>query len=280
VYVGNEIVGSGAVADNKVSIDMQKIALFGSGEMTFRIMTEKEGVYYFYEVECLVATKLIKTKQDLLDSVVVKNGSSSAIMGYYILANDIDFEDEVTAAGRTSNVFDFTLGFRGTFDGNGKKISNVQIGSYGFFGQVGKNAVIKNLTFDNVTYLGGEKSIGLFGWSVNTVTISNVTVNVKAYERTTSSSNGDSAGNFVESGLFASRYFQNNVVSNFTINAKGFEIGRLLCRVVSGNTFTNTTIYAKNYLYVADNTDNTSSASFKQLTLDEISGLTFVADEA
>ena len=136
--------------------------------------------------------------------------------------------------------------------------------TYGLFGQIGKGAVIRNITFDKTVYSGGtDVSIGLLAWSVQGATIENITINVKAYAKVNSDNNADRiAGLFVEHGIFAARYFIDNVVRNVKVNAQGFELGRVIARVTKGCTFEYCTIYAKSYDYIADDTD---SASYNML---------------
>ena len=121
------------------------------------------------------------------------------------------------------------------------------------FGQVGKGAVIKDVTFDNITYVEKKyQRTSLFGHLVDGATITNVTYNIVSY--------GAALDNygvpFVEQGLLAARYFNNNVVENLTINAAGCgEIYRLIARGSAGNTYINVKIYADGYQTIGDTGD-------------------------
>lgn len=80
------------------------------------------------------------------------------------LMKDIDLEDEawtpIGKKGSGGNIWDVT--FNGTFDGNGKTISNLNVTGtkgVGLFGFVGPNATIQNVTIDGAT-VTGENSVG------------------------------------------------------------------------------------------------------------------------
>ncbi len=70
--------------------------------------------------------------------------------GNYTLYDDLDFTDEIWPSALASGIFN------GTINGNGHSISNVKIDytanektSFGLFGRLDSNAVIKDLTFKN-----------------------------------------------------------------------------------------------------------------------------------
>ncbi len=71
--------------------------------------------------------------------------------GFYRLANDIDLEGVDISLTSSSSVCDSYIqgDFYGTFDGDGYKISNMELGGCcGFFGS--NYGVVKNITFDNL----------------------------------------------------------------------------------------------------------------------------------
>ncbi|MBR2646368.1 MAG: InlB B-repeat-containing protein [Clostridia bacterium] len=104
-------------------------------------------------VEAKLVDKLIKTAEDLL-SVQYKDGNTVAGGGtmdskYYVLANDIDVSGVDFGASKVA--FQQDIGFRGTFEGCGYTISNMNItGGFGLFGAIGYGAKINNVTFTNV----------------------------------------------------------------------------------------------------------------------------------
>ena len=95
---------------------------------------------------------LISTVEELLSIAVwVNNGAFTD--AHYLLENDIDLGGaEWTPIGDFLNSELYTYAFKGTFDGNGKKVSNFKITKpqiyAGFFG-LANNATIKNLTVEN-----------------------------------------------------------------------------------------------------------------------------------
>ena len=255
VYVGTTVVGKGAVAEGKIPVDGSLLSGAGYGETTVQVVSEKEGVYYAYDLKIFYVTKVLKTMADF-EVISVRGGDKATdpvITGYYILGNDIDCKGATISANRPASWQSDAVGFRGTFDGNGKKIFNAGIGECGLFGQVGKGAVIKDVTFDNITYtVKNYQRTTLLGHLVSGATIQNVTLNIISY----GAARDNEGVPFVEQGLLAARYFNNNVVENLTINAAGCgEIYRLIARGSAGNTYTNVKIYADGYQTIGDTGD-------------------------
>lgn len=101
------------------------------------------------------------------------NGKTVALM------NNIDLEDQAwTPISNTA-----TSDFRGTFDGQGKTISNLNVSGdayVGLFGYIGRNSenpttVVKNLNIENTT-VNAVESAGALAGKFYTGTIENVTV--------------------------------------------------------------------------------------------------------
>ena len=130
------------------------------GENVLTIVTNRNMI----NVTVIIANKIIKNATDLVS--IGKNQESLA--GYYILGNDIDLTDYLSAHGEGYNnglgwtpigiYHDVTDGtafndtFKGTFDGNGHVISGYKINrrdelgfNAGLFGYVYNLATIKNL---------------------------------------------------------------------------------------------------------------------------------------
>ena len=96
---------------------------------------------------------------------VTRAGEAKTFIGETIvLANDIDLGgNRWTPIGNSSN---HSSTFRGTFDGNGKKISNLSVSGgtgVGLFGMVSPKA-IKNLTIENAVIYGTHYAGALAGW--------------------------------------------------------------------------------------------------------------------
>ncbi|MDR1183422.1 MAG: FIVAR domain-containing protein, partial [Coriobacteriales bacterium] len=93
---------------------------------------------------------------------------------YYKLTADIDMADVENWGPLNGNLFDTT--FTGTFDGNGKAISNVKLiaatGNYGFFGMI-NGATIKDLALVNLELTNnGTNTGGIAGTAMGPSTIS------------------------------------------------------------------------------------------------------------
>ena len=124
------------------------------------------------------------------------------------LGNDINLSGiDFPGIGHAGNGF----AFRGTFDGNGKTVSNVTISNNnmtGFFGNA-IGATIKNLTLNNIHYTSNHWLGGILGYSTDAnVTIDNCHVNkgeltCSAEETASGWDNGDKVGGIV--GLLGPR---------------------------------------------------------------------------
>lgn len=116
--------------------------------------------------------------------------------GCYVLHADLDFSDE-----KWPGDFAFKA-FHGTFDGNGYTIKNVTVTTTnkrteigGLFGEIGAEAVVKNVTFTNITYElttsvdKGTPAYGLFagriasGAAISDVTLANGTIKLDSDSR-------------------------------------------------------------------------------------------------
>ena len=112
------------------------------------------------------ATAYIITSTDGLDLLAQKvNAGSDYYQKFFKLDADITYdgaENNFTPIGTASHVF------RGTFDGNGKTISGLNINlpetnSVGLFGQVSTTATIKGVKLDNSDITGQQNVGGILG---------------------------------------------------------------------------------------------------------------------
>lgn len=123
---------------------VQKTLVIGTAEYTYKINVVVYGAY-------------ITNAEDLTDVFGAANAKKD-LDGYYVLANDIDASTaDVDGGIRWDPIIsgNTRARFRGTFDGKGHVISNLNLtgGSktYGsLFGQLGSGANIKNVAFTNV----------------------------------------------------------------------------------------------------------------------------------
>ena len=175
--------------------------------------------------------------------------------GIYILKNDIDFDGEELSLFESED-----KAFKGTFNGDGHKISNVKLSTtslsyYGLFGYT-KSAKISNLTLENVTVesngLGTFSAGSLIGCAEST-TVSNVTIKNVNYSVTVSSSGDVNIGGVV--GSADKSTFTNTQITDATIN---FTQARYKVNVglfagkVSGNSVGTKTIDGKEKKIVTD----------------------------
>lgn len=175
--------------------------------------------------------------------------------GIYILKNDIDFDGEELSLFESED-----KAFKGTFNGDGHKISNVKLSTtslsyYGLFGYT-KNAKISNLTLENVTVesngLGTFSAGSLIGCAEST-TVSNVIIKNVNYSVTVSSSGDVNIGGVV--GSADKSTFTNTQITDATIN---FTQARYKVNVglfagkVSGNSVGTKTIDGKEKKIVTD----------------------------
>ena len=227
------------------------------GNQTLVVTVEKGGTYYAVSVNVLVVTKEITTIDELTAALTPIAGDTA--YGYYRLKTDLSYggwytvgyAQKWTAAQRSNK----NLGFRGTFDGNGKKITS-WFYQDGLFGVVGSGALIKNLTIDVKQY-GNNGSLNLtLGYSMMEATLDTVTINVLSGGATSIPTNA-------AFGLLTCLGAYGNTLKNVNINADGLGIDTLFgtgCWFTyptdyAANTFENCTITAKSLIGLAC-TDN------------------------
>ncbi len=238
------------------------------------LIAEKGGEYHNIKVQVTVITKEI-SDIDTLTAALTPDEGSSAVYGYYRLSKNLEtggwysvgYAEKWTGVQRSNPEF----GFRGTFDGNGKKITS-WFWADGLFGVVGKGAVIKNLTIDNKQYYGGNGNLNtLFGYSMMGASMDKVTVNILSGGRADIAT--DAA-----CGLLTGLGGYGNTLKDVTINAVGLDIDTLFgtgCWFTypegyAQNTFENCSITAKSLIGLAC-TDN---AKKTVTSYDKVSGLT------
>ncbi len=243
------------------------------------LIAEKGGEYHNIKVQVTVITKEISDIETLTAALTPDEGSS-AVYGYYRLSKNLEsggwysvgYAKDWTGEQRSNPEF----GFRGTFDGNGKKITS-WFWADGLFGVVGKGAVIKNLTIDNKQYYGGNGNLNtLFGYSMMGATMDKVTVNILSGGRADIAT--DAA-----CGLLTCLGGYGNTLKDVTINAVGLDIDTLFgtgCWFTypegyAQNTFENCFITAKSLKGLAC-TDN---AKKTVTSYDKVSGLTVTTEE-
>ena len=242
------------------------------GNQTLVVTVEKGGTYYAVSVKILVVTKEITTINEL--TAALTPTANDAVYGYYRLKTDLSSSGWYTVgyakdwgASQRSNK---NSGFRGTFDGNRKKITS-WFHQDGLFGVIGSGAVIKNLTIDVKQY-GNNDNLNLtLGYSMMEATLDTVTINVL-------SGGATSIPTDAAFGLLTCLGAYGNTLKDVNINANGLGIDTLFgtgCWFIyptdyAANTFENCTITAQSLIGLAC-TDN---AKKTVIPYKDVSGLT------
>lgn len=232
------------------------------------IVKDAEGIYHITKAEGLWAL-----------ANLVNNGSQDAVPGARAAAVGYDFKGEtfvldcdVDLEGKEWTPMD---GFNGTFDGKENTIKNFTAEaavSAGLFGNLGINAVVKNLKVENATIIGNHYAGVIAGYGY--ATIDNCDVKNSSVTLTTeiingTHDNGDKAGAIIgylceEMGKtedIGTDYVKNCTADQVTI--RGYrDIGGLVgyangTATVSNNSVTNSII-------IIDKTNN-----YKNYTTDE-----------
>lgn len=250
---GEIVLGDGAVTDGKLSVDLTKTSELG--ELTLTVFSLKGQIYYSFELNVVLATKVIRADKDWssVHAVPATTAAKESIYGYFVLANDIDFggatfNETCTLGSYWENGF----GFRGTFDGRNHTISNVKVGQGGLFGFVGKGAVIKDVKFDKVDYIGAYRG-SLLGTSVNGATLSNIDVKVSSYV------NLDKDPPFNQ-GFLSSRWMSGCALTNVKIDASECDVYSVFGYTVNNNSCTGVEIKVKSYTIIGFVADGVSEA--------------------
>ncbi len=249
---GDKVLGNGALNGGKLTVDFSEMT--DAGNLTFVATTDKDGVYYSFNVNVLLATKIIRAVNDL-DVVKVTQtniDNNTSIYGYYVLGNDINVKwskPMVASLSYNDTVknYEANFGFRGTFDGLGHTISGFAVNTFGMFGHVGQGAVIKNVKFDKFKY-NGQYNGALFGGTVKGAEITDVTLSNVEYVN---------AGAGIEhtQGFFASRYMQDNKLTNIKIDASKHEVYSIFGYFVKNNSFNNVEVKVKSFTMLGYNSD-------------------------
>ena len=180
------------------------------GSKTLSVILKQGGKYYDAMITVTVVTQEIKTVDEL-------KAVSSKIYGYYRLANDLlNTGDSINVPGTGDwKNLDGQSGFRGTFDGNGKKISGwTRIN--GMFGIVGAGAVIKNFTYNVTAHASGGNVIAR---SITDANIMGITINITSIDGTSDANK--------EGGVITGLMSQNTQYTDVAINAAGLDLDTL-----------------------------------------------------
>ena len=216
-------IGGKAVsyANGNVTLDFDfKNRLKKHGDQTLTVTVEKDGQYTNYNKEVLIVTKEISSFDELKSALFISKDNVKVKYGYYRLVKDLIGGNWYQPGYDVAKlVSDPESGFRGTFDGNGKKIQEF-ISQPGIFGHIGKGAVIKNLTIMLRQY---SSNFTALGYGMIGANIENVTISASVWQ----TFDGLSEIPSIASGLLTSLGAYGNTFKNVTINATDVNVDTL-----------------------------------------------------
>ncbi len=252
------LLGEGAIADGKLTVNLSGIT--DRGELTFLASTLKDNVTYTFNVNVLLATKIIREVADLEKVKITQTNidNNTSIYGYYVLGKDIDLSWRTSLGSSltyndTVQKGEANFGFRGTFDGRGYTISNFGANAYGMFGHIGQGAVIKNVKFNKFKYNGHYRG-ALFGGTVRGAEITDITL-----------SNVEYVKNSNIQGFFASYLMQSCTLKKINIDVSNYDVNSLFGTQAYDNTYSEVEIKVKSYTMFADSGTDVNANDKKAL---------------
>lgn len=177
-YAGDIVIKNNGTAIENVSIENGEVVMpnddFAYGELALDVELNDRVV----KANLLVVTKVLTTKQDIIDFVKMEKDAeyiekyeytNYTYGGYYVLGNNIDMEGAEIANTIALNTSANAYGFNGTFDGRGYAIMNATIGqvksgenalipAVGMFGVIASTGVVKNLAIVNSTLIVADSN--------------------------------------------------------------------------------------------------------------------------
>lgn len=243
-FNGDKIEGA-TVAENKLIIPVTFFSAGAVGERDVEVTMQKDKAVNILSVKVLIVTKAITSATDFKKNITDK----TATYGYFVLANDIDFENTAltlpawvqypahSLAWNDNTIYGSSAFFAGTFDGMGHKIKNYNTGSesdggrYGLFGKI-KNATVKNVIFEDVVYTGKE-FVNVLAFMAESSKFENITINVKSCA---APEKDITTGQY---GFIVGRKLQHSSFKDITVNAAGQEIYSLFGYWIMRNPKTN-----------------------------------------
>ena len=144
----------------------------GTGK-SFVVTLDDASGEFTVEIPVTIITKAIATLDDFKALQIAATGD--IIYGYYVLTDNITSTGEVATGVRPQKTDDGDTGFKGTLDGRGFTFTSAA-GNGGLFGNLGRGAVIKNITF-TCTAIQIDQYMGYIATDAIGATIEDVTFN-------------------------------------------------------------------------------------------------------
>lgn len=237
------------------------------GEKTIVVKGVKGDSKIKITVPVTFVTKMVSTVEDLRTITQKATDTTlNAIFGYYKLANDINCNGEPDWGGfHNAAGFDIgenTNGFRGTLNGDGYTITG-KCHSNGLFRVIGKDAVIKNITFVSVQWTGVATG-GLFGYAAFGATFDNVNVIMKSIDGSTPK----------DGALLFSSSCSGNKFNKLTVKVyrdDGVTLAENIPTVfgawVYNNNYTDVKVYCRSYVKLATDGKNADVTEIENVTV-------------
>ena len=198
--VNSIMYGSYNFGTDLSALDVSAIAeiyeLHGENK-TIEVFASNGAKNVLIRIPVTIITKEIKTFDELMQSVTVRNNAVDKNGAYYTLGNDIDAEGKTiyTFLGENGSTItpeycDLGKGFAGTLNGKGYKVYNLNLDSSGIFRGM-KDATVKNISFEIANYSEKTQGATLFASNVQDCLFEKVTVTVtKAINMETNNNTG------------------------------------------------------------------------------------------
>ena len=237
------------------------------GEKTVVVNGVKDNSKIKINVPVTFVTKMVSTVEDLRTITQKATDTTlNAIFGYYKLANDINCNGEPDWGGFYNaagfEIGENTNGFRGTLNGNGYTITG-KCHSHGLFRVIGKDAVIKNITFVSVQWTGAATG-GLFGYAAFGATFDNVNVIMKSIDGSTPK----------DGALLFSSSCSGNKFNKLTVKVysdDGVTLAENIPTVfgawVYNNNYTDVKVYCRSYVKLATDGKNADVTEIENVTV-------------
>ncbi len=202
----------GANPNSLVIPEAFKTDLQKHGDQNVTVTIKKLGVNLVLTVPVTFVTEDIYTKERLVE--IFTYPEQKAYYGYYRLADDIGDQNwSFNADGRGSKNCEWrTLGFCGTFDGNGHTITGIAAKG-GLFGWIGTGALIKNVNILDYGTVSGTH-LSTLALTISMATLENVHITV-----CTTAGIKAPTGNRQANGLLASQWCYGTTLTDVTVDA-------------------------------------------------------------
>ena len=154
---GKEVASYDYISGEGVTVPASAYpSAFGTHQL--EVLTREGGEYTLTKFEVDYATMLISNKEELLQFANLSRTNNWGLGELYVLNADIDMQGAdygINVNTNGSNDNNNLYGFRGTFDGRGHVIKNINMVGNGFISGICRDTgILKNISFLNATQSG------------------------------------------------------------------------------------------------------------------------------